>query len=379
LFDDRNRDDHRPAAYGEDSFTFLNRVAGAYWGRVRSELGAWYGAFPDHDGDLRRRFRKRAPAQHYGAWWELYLHRVFSCLGFSVEVHPQLEASSGRPDFLLSRDGRTLLLEAATVFSGIVEERRHGGREAQVLDAINSLDDKSFHLGLNFDQVGGSTLGRTAVTGPVSEWLCGLDPDVVRTHVDLGGSPPAKLFEIRDWVLNVFAWPVSLEDRGAEDHRLVGIGPVSVGSVNDREKIGAALRRKRSRYGEPDQPLVIALLSLSTFLEDRDMDQILFGSSAVSLGSDAAPARAIRRPDGLWTERQGQPGRRISGLIVGVNLLHHNCGQVWPRFWANPWAKHPLEVELPFPGPRPGAISHPPSEILGVLNDWPGPDLPFPR
>lgn len=380
LFDHRDRDDGHPATYGEDSFTFLSRVAGPFWERARNELDGWYEAFPDHDGDLRRRFRDRAPDQHYAAWWELYLHRAFSCLGFNVEVHPKLEASSGRPDFLLSRDDDSFLLEAATVFSGIVEEGRHGGREAQVLDAINSIESTSFHLGVNFEQIGSSTLRRIAITSPISAWLSGFDPDAVRTQIDLGGSPPEKLFEIRDWALNVFASPVNPEHRGADDHRLIGFGPVSAGSVNDREKIGAALRRKRSRYGEPDRPLVIALLSLSSFLEDRDIEQILFGSLAVSLGPGATPARTVRRSDGLWTERQGQPGRRIAGVLVGVNLLHHNCGRLWPRFWTNPWAKYPLKIELPFPAPdEPHKTSRAPSEILGLPNDWPGPEPPFPR
>jgi len=100
LFDERERKDVRPAGYGEDSFTFLNRAVGRYWDKVRAELDGWYAAFPDENGGLRQRCRHRSPDQHYAAWWELYLHRVLSCLGFTIQVEQPVEGTSKRPDFL---------------------------------------------------------------------------------------------------------------------------------------------------------------------------------------------------------------------------------------------------------------------------------------
>jgi hypothetical protein len=59
-----------------------------FWQRIRDELERWYADYPDdeHGFGLRARFRKAAPAQHFGAWWELYLHRLFRCLGFHEVV-----------------------------------------------------------------------------------------------------------------------------------------------------------------------------------------------------------------------------------------------------------------------------------------------------
>ncbi len=82
LFDDINRSDSSPAAYTEDSYGFLNRVAGDVWQRIRETLEEWFAAYPrEHAADLRGRFRSRRPGAHEGAWWELYLYRLFLRMG----------------------------------------------------------------------------------------------------------------------------------------------------------------------------------------------------------------------------------------------------------------------------------------------------------
>lgn len=386
LFDETPRSDPRPASDIEDSFTFLNRVAGPYWERVRQELNRWYAAFPDERGGLRSRFRKRPPQQHYAAWWELYLHRLFSCLGFEIGVERPLPHTSKRPDFLLSRADGSFFLEATTVFSGIVEEGRHGARESEVRHAINTIKNRSWHVGLNFNHVGRLTPSRVSLTEPIAKWLAKHDPDAVLAQLAAGGDAPRTTIPVDDWELDLVAMPVSKEHRDAQDHRLIGIGPVSAGPVNDREQIAKRVRAKRSRYGELDRAYVIALLSTSTFLEDRDVEQILFGSHALALGSGAGEGQLVRQPDGLWVERHAQPGQRMSALLVGMSIFQQNCAQTWPRLWVNPWAARPLEIRHPFPTARVvndvvefEDAAKPPYEVLGLPTDWPGPDPPFPR
>lgn len=66
LFDDLVRDDSSPAAYGEDSFTFLNRADGTVWARVRDTLDSWFAEYPrGHAADIRGRFRGKRPGAHW--------------------------------------------------------------------------------------------------------------------------------------------------------------------------------------------------------------------------------------------------------------------------------------------------------------------------
>jgi len=119
LFTKRQRSDPTPCHPGEDSFSFLDRVDQVFWGRVRDELELWFDEYPEKESpDLLSRFRSNEPAQHYAAWWELYLFRLFRRLGFPVEVHPDLPDSTTHPDFRIGLDGESFLLEATTTFRG---------------------------------------------------------------------------------------------------------------------------------------------------------------------------------------------------------------------------------------------------------------------
>ena len=91
LFDDFERADASPGRYDESRYRFLNRVAQPYCQRIREELERWYADFPDdqRNFDLSKRFRRPESNQHFGAWGEPYLHRLFRCLGFDVEVDPR--------------------------------------------------------------------------------------------------------------------------------------------------------------------------------------------------------------------------------------------------------------------------------------------------
>ncbi len=385
LFDQIERTNPSPAGHREDSFSFLNRVDGPYWGNVRDQLELWYEAFPDADGDLRSRFRNAAPQQHYAAWWELYLHRLFKRLGFEIEVHPVLEHSSGRPDFALTRKQEFFYVEALTVFSGIDEPGRHGAREAEITEALESVNNGDFHLKLRFIQVGSASPRRAPIVREVTGWLNSLDPNAVTNGMERTYELPTKTFTEGDWILELGAWPVTAEHRGG-DHPLIVGAPIS-GLVNDVEKLRAALERKHARYKRPEAPLVLAVLAMSSFMEDRAIASALFGSEAIMMPkSGVGAAKMVRQPDGFWLNRGGAAGDRASAVLIGKGIMHHNCGGTWPQLWHHPLASEALNVDLPFPAARviddalqlTDGRGHP-HELLGLTADWPGPHPPFPR
>jgi len=258
LFDAIDRSDPEPGRHSEGSFAFLNRVASPYWARVRDELDSWFLKYPDaHAADLRGRFRSARPGQHWGAWWELYLFRLFSRLGFELEVHPSLPDHTTHPDFRVSGKGEEFYLEAATVFSGIVEEGRDARREGWILDAINHVKSANFFVGVDFGRVGIQRPRVGEITRPIEEWLSGLDPDEVTARVHEGERPPELHLPVRDWVLEIEAYPIKPEARGKPGHRLLGRGPMSGGMVNDIDQTQKKLRQKLGHYGPLPAPLVV--------------------------------------------------------------------------------------------------------------------------
>lgn len=373
-----------PAAHGEDSFGFMNRVDQPFWERLRDELERWFAAYPrEHAADLRGRFRDAAPGQHFGAWWELYLHRLFSRLGFEVEVHPELPEVPGRPDFRLVRGKESFLMEAAVTFSGIVDEERHGERENWIMVAIDRAENPNFFVRLQIERGGLERPSVREIVAPLERWLAGLDPDEV-----IASAPhayPTLPLNVRDWSLTLTALPRKPTARGRPG-RLLGIAPGMSGFVNDVEMLRATLRRKRRRYGKPNEPIVTAVLLTSPTFDNEDIEQALLGSLAVQVDPTAPmTGRMVRQRNGSWMPGSRPRGTRVSAVLTGTNVMPWTFAGTWPRIWPNPWARHPLSVELPFPTAaadqegivRYKEVTGTPAALLGVAEGWPGPEAPF--
>jgi hypothetical protein len=266
LFDALQRCDPSPASDSEDSFTFLNRVDTPFWAEVRRLLEEWFSRYPVDEGvELRERFRSKLPGQHWGAWWELYLHELFTRLGYRLTIHPDLPDSTKTPDFELRRDdGEHLYLEATVVFSGIAKSSSTQ-TPGWLLDAVNSVRNGNFFVWLvEIEREGAERLKHREISGPLQGWLDGLDPDVVTRGYEQGEGMPQKVITPRDWEIVFEAWPVKPEARDKPDHRVLGAGPVEAGWVNDIERLHSKLKAKAGRYGRPAAPMVTAVLSMSS-------------------------------------------------------------------------------------------------------------------
>jgi hypothetical protein len=114
LFDDRSRSGPAYKTDGESVFDFYNRVDRPEWARARDELEDWYSQYPDDNGDLRKRFRKPGADQHFGAWWELWVYTFYRLLGYEVTPHPTMPNGT-KPDFLVSRNGRSTYVECKAI------------------------------------------------------------------------------------------------------------------------------------------------------------------------------------------------------------------------------------------------------------------------
>jgi hypothetical protein len=343
------------------------------------ELERWFEAYPaDHRAELRSKFRDRR--QHSSAWWELYLHRLFTLLGFGIGVHPNLKDVDTHPDFRVTGPAGTFLLEAATTEAGIAEPGRDGTREGWIIDALNSAPHPNFFVSLRFQLVGQERPRKREVTGRVTAWLDGLDADAMLASSEF----PEQVFPFRDWRIQLRAIPKSPEWRGVHDgDLLIGMGPSTTGYVNDRDRMLAKLRDKSGKYGDPGLPIVVAINLLSTFGGEHASEQALFGSLAVRvpIGGDPSAAETFRQQNGFWM-RDGRPlGTRVSAVLEGPRITPWTVASRWPRVWLNTWAAHPVELDVPFPqgvGDQNGQVtyvdaSEPPARLFGLDNNWPEP------
>jgi hypothetical protein len=151
VFDEYERDNDGYKKRAESLYEFLNRCAGAEWDAVRRETERRYAEFDDPKRELLGRFRKNKDDQHLPAWWELYLHRLFVCLGHEVTVHPELPGRPGKPDFLVTRGTESLYVEATTAFNGDYKVNPQGagrdGGEPSSRQVDELLDERLEHRG----------------------------------------------------------------------------------------------------------------------------------------------------------------------------------------------------------------------------------------
>ena len=386
LFDVFERTDTSPALHSEDSFHFLNRAAGVFWERIREKLDSWYAAFPDLDGDLRRRFHLADPRQHYAVWWELYLHALLSELGFDLTVHPDVPGTSGHPDFLAERGGASFYVEAVTVFSGIVATGRRGRLEAAVQDVIETIDPHEIMVSLRHERVGQSMPRKVAITGPIEAWLATLNAHEMLAAEPGGIVPDKKLIEIDDWLLELRPMAVPVNRRGCPSHRMIAAGPGMAGYTNDARQLGRALTRKKKQLGTPDKPLVVAALATNGFVDQNVVENALFGSEAVRFNVQTGESSLVRSPDGVWVGKRGPAAKRMSALLMGVGILPNTIARSAPQLWHHFDPTFPLEVDLPFSSVRVvdqeleiKDATRSPAEVFGVAHEWPGPEPAFPR
>lgn len=387
LFSDRVRTERDQAGFAESHFAFVDRVDQPYWERIRQELNRWFAAYPEGEAarDLRSRFRKDDEGQHLGAWWELYLHRLLTRLGYTLDVHPELADTSRRPDFRVHGPGGSFLLEAAAVFSGIEDAGLHP-MESQLLDIIEGAQADRFTLMLDVARLGTSMPRAGEVLRAIESWLATL-PD---TGWDDAQHLPTHTLVIRDWEVELVAFPLAPEHRSASAP-LLASGPGTAGTVNDTAKLRGALDRKHRRYRHCEfaEPFVLAALMTSTFADLAAVEKALFGDTALAYHvGQRGRERWVRLPNGFWTRPDGPRATWASAVITGFQILPGAAAATaWPRLWTNPSAALPLVAELPLPRSsraEDGSFSHDEAEgpypfrdVFGLTREWPGPEAPF--
>jgi hypothetical protein len=145
----------------------------------------------------------------------------------------------------------------------------------------------------------------------------------------------------------------------------------------------AKLRDKSGKYGAPGLPIVVAVNLVSSFGDERAAEQALFGSFAIRapIGGKASSAETFRQQDGFWMRRGRPLATRVSAVLEGPALRPWTIAKKWPRLWLNPWALHPLDIQVPLPrgvGSDTGQIEYveadmTPAPLFGLAEDWPGP------
>lgn len=388
LFDDVDRTDPTPSTHQESTFSFLNRIAGDYWEHPRSLMQEWLGHIAnDTDyNELRQRFRSRDDEQFRSAFLELYLHESLVRAGYVVTIHPAVEGTTARPDFLAERGSDRLFIEAIAPGSNPAAKAA-AQRRAVLFDTVNRLDDPNFLLWLDDLVEGTEPPAAAKLRADLRRWLAELDPDEPWD----ADSAPSRQWQHGDWSVRFKAIPLKPEARGRQANgRAIGVyGHTGVNWIDDAPAIRKALTTKHHEYGDLNAPFVIAV---GTYIHDRDRwhtANAMYGHLAVELSEDPGgevTTREIRRPDGYFGVPPAWQHRNVSGVLVVNQLMPYYLQRAEVTLWLHPNPVRALPDDIGLPadllGLDAGRLAEtPPASIagdfFGLPDPWP-PGDPWP-
>ncbi|MCU4187339.1 hypothetical protein K6U06_23455 [Acidiferrimicrobium sp. IK] len=382
VFDDLARTDATPARHNEGRFAFLNRSASQYFQEVRDLIEDWFAHLPQPaKKDLRGALRAD-DRQMESAFWELFLHEAYRCSGYEIEIHPDVPGRPTRPDFRMTRDEERFYIEAVSVgqaATAIGEDRRLQDLHQILAD----LQVQDFSLELSTYTIGPKPLATRGLRRELQDWLAGLDPDEVARSVEARTAVgfdalPAFAREDEGWRLEFHALPLRDEVRGRPRSALGMLGPGEAVVVDNVTGIRRALDSKKSKYGQLDAPLVVAVLSNTMYpTKDYEFEQALYGVSSYR------PHESPRRPDslfqeGFWLTKAGWRYGNVPQVVSAAGLSPWTVTTIRPRLWTTlepgatatqqpDWlARLDLTVEA---RPLPSTAMGP---CFGLPPDWPG-------
>lgn len=352
IFSVIDRTDLSRKLWSEPSFRFLDRSARPTAARVREKIEEWASHYPQSGVlEWRGNFRSSDDAQHHGAMFELLLHELLRRLGCTIELHPTLEETSRRPDFLVHGDkGHEFLLEAT-----VCMDHPDSAAESRLSDLRDSLDRiRTTHImfDLRYDGMPEEPVPGGRIRREIETDLSGHDVEVLRDLAENGewDRLPSWEFTFPGITLHLTAFPTRIPRESPTTSRAVGITMGGAQIAHTDENIRDAVLRKASRYGKPSLPYVVAVNVLGDFPpESIDIFNALFGKEALEVGitiDGIQHERDVRQPDGVWYGRGGLQNRRVSGVLIGSGVGPWNLGESGLQLVTNPHAYHTYECEL---------------------------------
>lgn len=350
LFDSIKRTETRVKYENESYFDFLNISAEPEAESVRKMLDEWFLKIPlEEREDIYQRFRSRDNRNHFGAFWELYLHELLLKMGFSIpRYHPETEShQSTTPDFLVVGKGVEFYLEGTVAWLSN-EEEASNKRASRVYDLLNKLSSPDYFLQIDVKGEPKTDPSVRQLRKKLEKWLQILSYEEIKNSYKGEAIPPYK-WKHEDWVVIFTPIPKSGEMMGKPGIHPIGVTSTGIKIVTPQESIRRSIREKAKKYGEMKKPLIVAVNALENFVDESAIMDALFGDQKVALfrkADGSCEDKMDREGNGAWFNQYGPRNKRISGVLMGIRIYPWNITDKTPILYHHPWATVPLNEQI---------------------------------
>lgn len=377
LFDNIERIYDGPCNQNENRYDYYNRSARSDVSIIRLKLGEWFELYPESE---KRELKGRIKDDFESVFYELFLFKLFVNLGFNIEIHPILPDSSKKPDFLISKEGLEIYVEAKVVNDMSREQRSANNVINHFYDSIGKIDSKGFLLQIEKLLLKSKKQPRTKdIIKFFQEEIDKLNPDVVHQEVNQFGMdkmPTIEFFD-DDIEITVKTWPVIESARDIEK-RPIGFYPLEESMSGGQGSLKDSIIMKAKKYGKLKKPYIICLNLLNPISDKFDVENAIWGSMAISWSSNPEnqDEKVIRKRDGVFLDSKGPRRRILSGILV-TKVSTHNIPEANYWLFKNPFAENPVnfdQIGLKYSYVDEGIINSVTGEdldkIIGIPRNW---------
>lgn len=342
LFDNKLRIDTKPAKHFDNTYDFYDRSNLELAEKIRFILNEWFEKYPNEEkNELKTRFRNSFSS----AFFELFIHALFTAEGFTLIPHPQLPKSSKRPDFLAVGHNLEFYIEAKEVTDKSDLERAEDNRLNNFYDKINTINSPNFFI--RFKELllkNTNSPNSKKIFQFLEKEINKFDPDIQTEKLERTGlnGTDSIYYEDEEVKLEITLIPKSEKIRGKEGILPIGMYPFSSSWGGADESIKKAIEKKAKKYGTLDKPYLICINSISEkTTDDYAVMNALFGSLqfTFSTNPEDRDEKVSRAFDGLFTNSKEPKFTRVSGIFI-TNVYTTNLHVA--KHWL---VKHPFSAK----------------------------------
>ncbi|MGS2763760.1 hypothetical protein [Sinomicrobium sp. M5D2P9] len=347
LFDDTTERIDGPADNNENTYNYFHKSSRRDIGIIRNQLEKWFGQYPDVEKkELKGRFKK----DWESAFYELFLYNLFRKLGYEIKIHPKVEGTNKRPDFLISGKDHKIYVEAKVCYDQSEAERAYERKRNQFYDQLNKVRIRGFYLRiveLNFISNKQPKVKEliTKIEGSIASY----DPGSITGQLmEYGlGACPEITYGNEDFNIIIQPIPVDKPKRQKIIERPIGMFPFETFIGGGEKSLRESILKKAKRYGKFDLPYLICINALGKKTsKGDDMENVIWGTLQYTYSTDPRNrnGRMTRKNDGIFFNGGEKRLRHLSGVLV-TKVFSSNIPNASYWFYKNPFANNPLNVD----------------------------------
>jgi hypothetical protein len=347
LFDEQERILVGGSTYNANSYDYYCRSNRKEIVRVCEQLEKWFAAYPETEkAELKARFRH----EFQPAFFELYIHAVFTTMGYLLTVHPPMQSKSTKPDYLAEKGEEKFYIEVKFITLLSQDEQNNERRMNTVMDALNKVDSSIFWLDLEeitlkSDQQPSGKLIIRFFNREIQKF----NPDAYQLMLNETDIDDIELIVYEDNDIRIASRliPKPTDIRGNQQGA-IGTLPVELKWGNHSENIKDALQSKASRYGKFEAPFIICINKQKVGFDIMELQQALYGELGIRYNQNTTNKNEKLgfNGNGFFGNIANQKHTRVSGIYF-TNANSANLATAEHAYRMNQFAVHPLELKLP--------------------------------